>query len=168
MLSAAGHAAVWAMLQPKLADRTVRAPTTTFIQVQLLPTALATVSQADATRSVAIKHAATAIAEGVEPTTADAFVASEQLDRPIVPKSAPDTGQLEGLGFSGFPIRLRLLIDALGQVVDVAVLQAQSGDEEAVAHLKAMFFATAYIPGQLHGRPVPSRTDIELSLGATQ
>ncbi|SDO86621.1 hypothetical protein SAMN05216303_102556 [Rhodoferax sp. OV413] len=87
------------------------------------------------------------------------------MDQPVLPRSEPDLKQLEGLGFTGYPIRLRLFIDSQGRVVDVAVLQASSGDEEAAAHMKTMFLATAYVPGLLHGRVVPARLDIELSLG---
>lgn len=108
---------------------------------------------------------ATAPAVTLAAAPPDTFIASTQLDQPVLPKSEPDLRQLEGLSFTGYPIRLRLFIDTQGRVVDVAVLQVSSGDEEAVEHMKTMFLATAYVPGLLRGRAVPSRLDIELSLG---
>ncbi len=94
----------------------------------------------------------------------EAFVPSDRLDQPVLPKSAPDLQRLQGQDFSGHPIRLRICIDASGQVVAVEVLQAHPDDAEAVAQMQAMFFATAYMPGQLHGHSVPSRTDLELRM----
>jgi hypothetical protein len=98
----------------------------------------------------------------------EAFVPSDRLDQPVLPKSAPDLQRLQGLNFSGYPIRLRICIDVSGQVVAVEVLQAHADDAEAVAQMQAMFFATAYMPGQLHGHSVPSRTDLELRMESPQ
>lgn len=92
------------------------------------------------------------------------FVPSGRLDRPLVPMSAPDTSRLDGLHFSGLPIRLRLLIDASGQVIDVLTLMAATDDEDAVERIKAMLFATAYIPGRLNGVAVAAQLDLELQL----
>jgi len=93
------------------------------------------------------------------------FVPSSKLDSPLVPMSAPDTSRLDGLNFSGQLIRLRLLVNAAGQVAEVLVLQAAPEDADAVDHIKAMFFATTYIPGRLHGKPVAAQLDMELQLG---
>jgi hypothetical protein len=95
-----------------------------------------------------------------------AFVPSAKLDSPLVPMSAPDTSQLKGLFFSGQPIRLRILVTATGHVAEVLVLQAAPQDEEAVTHIKTMFLDTAYIPGQVDGKPVAAQLDMELQLGS--
>jgi hypothetical protein len=79
--------------------------------------------------------------------------------------SAPDTNQLDGLYFSAQAIRLRLLVTAAGRVAEVQILQAAAEDADSVEHLKAMFFATTYIPGRLHGQPVAAQLDMELQLG---
>ena len=84
------------------------------------------------------------------------------LDAPVVPMSAPDTRRLQSLVFTGLPIRLRLLIDDAGQVVEVLTLQAVDGDTENIEHIKAMLKDTAYIPGRLHGTPVGTQLDLEL------
>jgi hypothetical protein len=50
-------------------------------------------------------------------------------------------------------------------VAEVQILQAAAEDADSVEHLKAMFFATTYIPGRLHGQPVAAQLDMELQLG---
>lgn len=90
------------------------------------------------------------------------FIPADQLDGPVVPKSSPDTNLLRGLYFSGLPIQLRILIDETGQVQYVVALQSTTSDMPAVEQIKAMFMDTAYIPGRLHGKPVPTQVDLEL------
>ena len=92
------------------------------------------------------------------------FVPTSELDAPVVPMSAPDTSRLDGLGFSGFPIRLRLLIAADGHVLDVLTLQSAPEDAQSIEQIKAMLQDTAYIPGRLQGRPVRTQLDLELKL----
>lgn len=78
--------------------------------------------------------------------------------------SAPDTGLLDGLAFSGLPIRLRLLIDADGHVLQILTLQSAAEDALAIEYIKAMLQDTAYIPGRLLGTPVRTQLDLELQL----
>jgi hypothetical protein len=166
LLSLLGHMAAWWGLQFAVppAPPAAAVQAAPVLQVQLLasPSAVATITQAASVSasSAAYLHPAPAVL--AEP---DPFIPAELLDHPLVPRSAPDMALLDGLSFTGLPVRLRLYVDALGHVVDVVVLQADAGDEEAVTHMKAMFLATAYIPGQLQGAVVPARQDIELSLG---
>lgn len=168
VLSAAGHLAAWWGLQSAMppAPPVAAVLAAPVLQVQLLasPSAVAAIRQAASvpTPSAAAAYPHLAPAARAEP---DPFIPAELLDHPLVPRSAPDLALLDGLSFTGLPVRLRLYVDALGRVVDVVVLQADAGDEEAVAHMKAMFLATAYIPGQLQGAVVAARQDIELSLG---
>ncbi len=91
------------------------------------------------------------------------FVPAAALDHEIVPRSAPDLQQLQGLRFSGLPMRLRLFIDAQGMVVDVRVLASEES-EETLAAVSSMFRSTAFVPGERAGRAVPAFTDIELQL----
>jgi hypothetical protein len=104
------------------------------------------------------------VADQAEGLQIGIFVPSAKLDSPLVPMSAPDTSQLRGLSFSGLPIRLRLLVTATGQVAEVFILQAAPQDAEALAHIQAMFMDTAYIPGQMAGKPVAAQVDMELLL----
>ncbi|MCX7277606.1 MAG: hypothetical protein NTZ15_09840 [Burkholderiales bacterium] len=166
LLSVLGHLAAWWGLQsakPR-APPVAAVQAAPVLQVQLLatPSAVATITQAARAPAPLLAYPHPVPAVQAEP---DPFIPAELLDHPLVPRSAPDTALLDGLSFTGLPVRLRLYVDALGRVVDVVVLQADAGDEEAVAHMKAMFLATAYIPGQLQGAVVPARQDIELSLG---
>lgn len=96
----------------------------------------------------------------------DGFEPSTALERSAVPRSAPDTSLLEGLPFSGLPIRLRVFVDRSGTVVDVRVLQ--TAEAEAVAEsVRRMFLATAFIPGRLRGQDVGSWQDVEIAFGST-
>jgi hypothetical protein len=96
-----------------------------------------------------------------------AFANPASLDGPVLPRSAPALQRLQGLRFSGLPIRLRLFIDAQGQVARVRVLAAQE-DDETLAAVTGMFAATAFAPGRRGGRPVACFTDVELLLGTPE
>jgi len=91
------------------------------------------------------------------------FKPSRDLDRAAVPRSAPDVSMLEGLHFSGLPMRLRLYVDGTGKVVDVVVLQAVD-DDEVLDRVRRMFLATAFIAGRVRGEDVASYKDLELVL----
>lgn len=86
------------------------------------------------------------------------------LDVPVRARSAPDLSMLNDLPWSGLPIRLRLFIDSGGTVVDTQVLQSAEADE-VVARVRQMFLATGFTSGLVHGQPVPSYKDIEITVG---
>jgi len=90
------------------------------------------------------------------------FLPSTAMDRRPTPVSEPDVAALQGLRTSGFPVRLRIYIDRFGAVVHVETLEAGLLDEEFALGLHKMFFATAFIPGQLDGSDVASFLEIEL------
>jgi hypothetical protein len=88
---------------------------------------------------------------------------ADGLDMPPLTRSAPDTSVVEGATHSGAPIRLRLYIEADGSVSNVEVEFVHPDDEQAAERLAAMFKATAFLPGRLHGRDVASFIDIEVA-----
>ncbi|MEO5686392.1 MAG: hypothetical protein ABIR54_03450 [Burkholderiaceae bacterium] len=88
----------------------------------------------------------------------------KQLDGPLRTRSAPDLTIVSGLPWSGLPIRLRLLIDEHGTVVEVQILQSSEA-AEVVERVRQMFLATGFTPGLEQGRPVPSYKDIEITVG---
>lgn len=92
------------------------------------------------------------------------YLPSQLLDRVAVPRSAPDESMLEGMPFSGLPIRLRLFIDRAGTVVDAVVLQS-SEDEAVLEAVRRMFLSTAFIAGRFEGQDVASIMDVELTAG---
>lgn len=97
-------------------------------------------------------------------TASDGYVPPTDLDRAALPRSAPDLSMLEGLPFSGLPLRLRLFVDRAGLVDDVTVLQ--TGDDEAVTErVRQMFLRTAFVAGRRQGVDVASYKDVELTLG---
>lgn len=98
------------------------------------------------------------------PSSGVEYLPASRLGSAPVPKSAPAIEQLAGTVFTGLPIQLRLLIDAHGRVRHIETLQASSDDELAVERIKAMLYATAYIPGRQNGAPVAAQLDLELNL----
>ena len=87
-----------------------------------------------------------------------------QLDVAPRPRSAPEMQALNGLAWSGAPIRLRLFIDDQGHVVDTQVLQsAESAD--VIALVRQVFQATGFTPGIQDGHAVPCYKDIEITVG---
>lgn len=94
----------------------------------------------------------------------EAFKPPADLERTAVPRSAPDVSMLEGLSFSGWPMRLRLYVDSAGRVVEVVVLQAVE-DDEVLERVRSMFLSTGFIAGRSRGEDVASYKDVELALG---
>ena len=80
------------------------------------------------------------------------------------PRSAPDLEQLQGLVFSGLPMRIRLLIDDHGRVTEAKVLETSEADNVTAAVLR-VFEQTAFVPARRNGTDVASQLDIELSFG---
>jgi uncharacterized membrane protein len=136
--------------------------------VRLVTAQRATPAAATVPNATSALHGARPVAPAQLPqprsTTEPGFVPAEQLDAPVVPRSAPELGRLQGFAFSGLPLKLRLFIDAQGQVVSVRVLSAHEA-AQTVHAVVAMFTATAFVPGRRAGTRVPSFTDIELQLG---
>ena len=93
-----------------------------------------------------------------------AFLSPAELDLAARPRSAPDTTRLEGLQWSGLPMRLRLFVDANGTVVEVAVLQSHDADD-VVQRVREMFLATGFIAARANGLDVPSYKDVDIAVG---
>jgi len=92
------------------------------------------------------------------------YLPATALDRTALPRSAPDTRLLDSVVLSGLPLRLRICIDAFGQVTQVLTLQAHPAEATAVTALQEMFRSTAYVPGRLGGADVASYIDLDISV----
>lgn len=93
-----------------------------------------------------------------------AFLSPAELDLAARPRSAPDTALLEGLRWSGVPMRVRLFVDASGTVVDVVVLQSRDADD-VQQRVREMFLATGFIAARANGLDVPSYKDVDIAVG---
>ena len=93
-----------------------------------------------------------------------AFLSPAELDLAARPRSAPDTTLLEGLRWSGVPMRVRLFVDASGTVVDVVVLQSRDADD-VQQRVREMFLATGFIAARANGLDVPSYKDVDIAVG---
>lgn len=94
------------------------------------------------------------------------FLPSKSLDRSPTPISAPDPRKyLTGVDFPTSSFRLRLYIDAQGAVVNIETNgEATPLDDQQMEKVKEMFYATAFIPGNLQGRDVASYVDVIVDL----
>lgn len=112
-------------------------------------------------------------AESAEAATADLpcgsgrYLAPSALDRPALPRSAPDESLLDGVTPSGLPIRLRLCISESGEVVQVEPVLASESDGDVVERLEAMFRATTFVAARLGTDDVASRMEIEIGFNRT-
>ncbi len=129
-------------------------------------------NQAEQRVQQAVADVAGASASDVDPgahaarsrPSATLYRSPAQLDQPARTRSAPDLSLLNGLSWSGLPIRLRLFIDTSGTVVDTQVLQSGEA-EDVVERVRQMFLATGFTAGTVHGQQVPSYKDIEILVG---
>jgi hypothetical protein len=120
---------------------------------------LATAVPVRAIKPTAASASPTAEAPVAPPT----HLQADGLDMPPLARSAPDASLVEGVAHSGVPIRLRLYIEADGSVSSVEVRFVHPEDQQAAERLAAMFTATGFLPGRLHGRDVASFIDIEVA-----
>lgn len=90
------------------------------------------------------------------------YLPSSAMERRPMPVSEPDVAGIRTDTSSGLPVRLRIYIDRLGNVVSVVPLVAAEADAAFVMALTRMFRATAFLPGQRGGVDVGSYMDIEL------
>lgn len=90
------------------------------------------------------------------------YLPSSAMERRPMPVSEPDVASIKTDMASGLPVRLRIYIDRLGNVVSVVPLVASEADAAFVTALARMFRATAFLPGQRGGVDVASYMDIEL------
>jgi hypothetical protein len=91
------------------------------------------------------------------------FWLPSEVDFRALPQQAPDTTALDGQPWaSDQAVRLRLFIDARGQVVDVASRDASPPPAEVIQALGTMFKATPFLPARRLGKDVASRQDIEI------
>jgi hypothetical protein len=84
------------------------------------------------------------------------------LDRVALPYSQPDWQALDGSLPSGRPLRLRLHIDARGQVRHVDTVEADGEDADLLRRLRALLSATRYVPARQSGQDVASCLDLLL------
>ncbi|NRT55216.1 hypothetical protein [Sphaerotilus uruguayifluvii] len=168
------HALLLQALQPPPV-RATAPPAPAPWQVRLVPPARAPMPPTAARPA----HAAAARPDpargrpGPPPDTPDIATATEaRPDIAARPVSAPDLGLLEQdqalaeLLPSGLPMRLRLTIDASGQLDRLEALQIDDGDRALLPALQRMFAATRFLPARRGGREIASQLDIELRLDA--
>lgn len=103
-------------------------------------------------------------AKEVARASAGTYWPTKALDFPPLPRSAPDSSGVSGLGIPGSAIRLQLYIDARGVVTDVRILEARNVEGRVIAEVKRMFYATGFVAGRRGGIDVASYMTIEMDL----
>lgn len=105
--------------------------------------------------------------EGAEhrPNVVSPFLPPEEVERAAYPLSSPDLSPFQVVKtYSGMPIRLRLFVDAHGNVVDVKILHALDVDDEAAALLVQIWERVGFVPARRAGAEVASFQDVEFQL----
>ena len=90
---------------------------------------------------------------------------SRRPDRPALPVTAPDFAPLAALPMPVAAIRLRLHVEASGEVSRVDVLQSDPGDSAFVQRLVEILLATRHIPARRDGDDVASVKEVSLDFG---
>jgi hypothetical protein len=91
--------------------------------------------------------------------------ATRQPDRPALPLTAPNFSSLAAFRAPVASIRLRLHIEATGQVSQVEVLAADPEDQSFVQRLVEILLATPHIPARRDGEDVASDKVVSLDFG---
>ncbi len=100
------------------------------------------------------------------PTAQPEVVAVESKpDRAALPLTAPDLSPLAALPAPRSSIRLRLHIEASGEVSRVEVLESDPEDALFVQRLVEVLLATPHIPARRDGRDVASNKELALNFG---
>jgi outer membrane biosynthesis protein TonB len=95
----------------------------------------------------------------------DAAPESHRPDRPALPVTAPDFASLAALPMPVAAIRLRLHVEASGEVSRVDVLESDPGDSAFVQRLVEILLATRHIPARRDGEDVASVKEVSLDFG---
>ncbi|MFZ2972845.1 MAG: hypothetical protein WA049_09405 [Ferribacterium limneticum] len=89
------------------------------------------------------------------------------MERRPFPVSAPTASKyLNKASLPAIVVRLRLFIDSHGKVVDIRFISPENLEEKVNQQISEMFFATSFVPGNIHGIDLPSYMDIELDLAS--
>lgn len=97
-----------------------------------------------------------------DPVAADTCPSAASLERVALPYSQPDWQALDGSLPSGRALRLRLRIDALGQVRRIDAVEVAVEDADLLPRLRAILSATRYVPARQAGRDLASCLDLSI------
>lgn len=90
------------------------------------------------------------------------YLAAKALDIIPMPVTAPDSRYLDGMTLDVFGlVGVKLYVDAKGKVQKV-VIDVPDKAQEAAEPIRTMFSNTAFVPGRLHGKAVPSVLAIQI------
>ncbi|WP_394779279.1 energy transducer TonB [Undibacterium sp.] len=93
------------------------------------------------------------------------YLGSKEVDKPALPTGEPNIQLLNGASSkSGLPIRLRVFIDAKGNVTKITRLLAPPADEDLVEKIINMMQQTVFMPAKRAGNDVASYRDLEFNI----
>lgn len=93
------------------------------------------------------------------------YFSNRLLDHPAVPASGPDPERfLKNKKLPLYAIRLRLFVDATGNIDKIDLIDPEFAPPEEIEPIKAMFMATRFIPGRVQRTTLPSYMDIEVDV----
>lgn len=94
----------------------------------------------------------------------DNYYSNLDIERKALPISNIDQSMLGDTFISGLPIKLRIYINAFGNVTKVEKLAVMEQDQELAKKLESLLFNTKFLAAKKNGLDVSSYQDIELSM----
>lgn len=91
------------------------------------------------------------------------YYAIENVDRKALPQLNIDESKIKSSTYSGLPIKLRLFINARGQLVKIVQIAALDQDKEYIAQLEKLLFELVFMPAKKDSMDVDSYQDVQFS-----
>ena len=94
------------------------------------------------------------------------FLSTDNLERKALPISNIDISMFKDVFVSGFPVQLRLYINASGRVVKIVRRSSLEQDQQMVSRLESLLYEMTFIPARKNNLDVDSYQDIEFNFNA--
>lgn len=94
----------------------------------------------------------------------DKYYSNIEIERKALPISNIDQSMLGNTYISGLPIKLRIYVNAFGNVTKVEQLAVMEQDQELAKKLEYLLFNTKFLAAKKDGFDVSSYQDMELSM----
>jgi len=94
------------------------------------------------------------------------FLSTDNLERKALPISNIDISMFKDVFVSGFPVQLRLYINASGRVVKIVRRSSLEQDQQMVSRLESLLYEMTFIPARKDNLDVDSYQDIEFNFNA--
>jgi len=91
------------------------------------------------------------------------YYSTTEVEMKALPVSNLDISMFNGRFVSGIPVKMRLYINASGNVVKIEHLGKLEQNQQMAEHLEELLYTLTFLPARKDGLPVDSYQDVELS-----